>query len=104
MSDKYILDERGEPKAADLMTWANWFEGNPSRHLAKDERGDVKVSTVFLSIDHNWGDGPPVLWETMIFGGKHDQYQERYTSRAAALEGHALACSLAFAAEPPALG
>lgn len=29
----------------------------------------VNVSTVFLAIDHAFGDGPPVLYETMIFGG-----------------------------------
>ena len=32
--------------------------------------------------------GEPILWETMIFGGEHDQYQERYTNRHAALAGH----------------
>lgn len=33
-------------------------------------------------------DKTPVLWETMIFGGINDQYQERYTSYEDALEGH----------------
>jgi hypothetical protein len=31
--------------------------------------GFVWVSTVFLCIDHGFGDGPPVLFETMAFGG-----------------------------------
>lgn len=50
--------------------------------------GDVRVSTVFLVIDHSFGEGPPVLWETMVFGGLWDEYQWRYTSRQAAEEGH----------------
>lgn len=37
----------------------------------------VRVSTVFLGINHAWLGGPPVLFETMIFGGVLDQYQER---------------------------
>jgi hypothetical protein len=38
--------------------------------------------------------GPRVLWETMIFGLDDDSYQERYTSREAALEGHARAVEI----------
>jgi hypothetical protein len=39
-------------------------------------------------LDHGFGGGPPVLWETMVFGGKLDQQCERYTSRDLALAGH----------------
>lgn len=35
------------------------------------------VSTVFLGIDHGYLERKPLLFETMIFGGAHDQYQER---------------------------
>jgi hypothetical protein len=54
------------------------------------DRGRVEVSTVFLVVDHNWsGEGPPVLWESMTFGGPADGAQRRYTSRDAAVVGHA---------------
>jgi hypothetical protein len=46
------------------------------------------VSTVFLGLDHQWGDGPPLVFETMIFGGEHDQYQERYSTWDEAEAGH----------------
>lgn len=76
-SDKYILDETGNPVVEpDLIKWATWFE-NAKRQIAKDEADGVKVSTIFLGLDHNWGDGPPVLWETMVFGGPLDQEQDR---------------------------
>lgn len=40
-------------------------------------------------------DGPPVLWQTMIFGGPRDLQQVRYTSQAAALKGHEQVVALA---------
>lgn len=103
---KYILDDDGKPvECEDLMQWSRWFEVIANRRLAEDLVGDVRVSTVFLALDHNWSDaGPPVLWETMIFGGKTDEFDdwcERYTNRDAAMEGHAKALALVRAAPPP---
>ena len=37
-----------------------------------------------------------LLWETMIFGGKHDDFQERYTSYQDAIEGHMRAVTMAI--------
>jgi hypothetical protein len=97
MGRHYILDESNTPVAVDLMAWVSFIDRDRNR-VALDERGDVTVSTVFLGLDHSFGFGPPVLWETMIFGGEHDQYQERYTSHADAVEGHKRAVELAFGA------
>lgn len=73
----YILDEKGAPVAEpDLMTWALWFE-KADRHVGNETIGDSKISTVFLGLDHAFGGGVPVLWETMVFGGKLDQEQDR---------------------------
>ena len=73
----YTLDEKGTPvHEPDMMTWARWFE-SADRKVAKETIGEAEVSTVFLGLDHNWGDGPPILWETMVFGGPLDQEQER---------------------------
>jgi hypothetical protein len=77
--EKYILDERGEPKIElDLHEWAAWFETG-ERRIAQtiSADGSVRVSTVFLGLDHNWTGDFPVLWETMVFGGALDQEQER---------------------------
>ena len=88
MNIRYILDEQDNPiMEPDLLKWAEWFE-TTKRSIAKDTINEVLVSTVFLGLNHNFGDGNPVLWETMIFGGEHDQYQERYTTKKEALEGH----------------
>jgi hypothetical protein len=46
-----------------------------------------RVSTVFLGTNTELC-GPPLVYETMIFGGPLDQEQERYASRAEAIAGH----------------
>ena len=94
----YILDEddnpvgidRLDPDYHDRMVEAEMgmMDGD-RRTIAKTFRNGVQVSTVFLTTDHAYGDGPPVLWESMVFGGKHDQAMERrYTSREDAIQGH----------------
>ena len=95
MSERYIL-VNGEPQACeDLLTWARWFEeASEERIVAQDRIGDVRISTVFLGLDHSFGQGDPLLFETMIFGGAHDQYQRRYLTREAAIKGHAEAVRL----------
>jgi len=85
----YCLDEHGDPYAeVNPAVWAEWYE-NAKRHIAEDDIDGVRVSTVFLGIDHSFGEsGPPILFETMIFGGKLDQYQVRSATKHAALSDH----------------
>lgn len=91
MSEHYILDNH-KPVPVDLMTWARWFEKHHNdRHVALDKVGDVRVSTVFLGLDHSFGDGPPLLFETMIFGGVHDDFQNRCSTWEEAEAMHASA-------------
>jgi hypothetical protein len=47
------------------------------------------VSTVWLGIDHGFGMSElPVIFETMVFGGKDNQYCQRYCTEAEAAAGH----------------
>lgn len=96
---RYILDDNGDPQPCeDLMTWARWVEEKDDQsRVAQTTLSDGSwVSTVFLKVDHNFdGEGPPVLFETMVFAprvaGKEyreDLDQERYCTRAEALAGH----------------
>ena len=82
----YILEGKN-PIESDLMTWGKWFE-TADRHVAKFEDKDIFISTVFLGIDHSFGDGPPVLFETMVFGGELDEEMNRYTTWEDAEKGH----------------
>lgn len=74
----------------DFLEWAKWFENaDDNRVVARTKVGDVDVSTVFLGLDRNWtGQGPPVLFESMVFGGPLDLEQERYCTWEAAVAGH----------------
>ena len=102
MSDKYTLDGKKPIECEDLLTWAKWF-GTANRRVAQDERDGVRVSTVFLGLDHRFGgNGPPILFETMIFGGPHDQDQDRYSTWEEAEAGHAEMCTRAFPSPPNA--
>ena len=90
MSGQWMLIDGKAVPATDLIEWARWIEtGHKERVVAKTQVGDGEVSTVFLGLDHNFGEGPPVLWETMVFGGPLDEETERYTSREDAKAGHA---------------
>lgn len=80
MSERYdrrtvywTLNGRVPEPCLDPMRWAMSFEDG-DRRVARTElmNGDVVVSTVFLGLDHNFmGDGPPILFETMVFGEEH---------------------------------
>ena len=91
----YILEGHEPVKVADILTWGRWFE-TADRHVAKTTISDeIKVSTVFLGMDHSFGHGPPLLFETMIFGGEHDQYCDRYETWEQAEAGHQKAVEMA---------
>jgi hypothetical protein len=53
-----------------------------------DDEPMATVSTVWLGINHAFFGGPPVIFETMIFGGEYDQCQMRYCTEADAVDGH----------------
>lgn len=63
----YLLDDNGTPvKTEDTREWAQWFE-TADRQIEFTELNGANVSTVFLSLDNNYGMGPPLLYETMVF-------------------------------------
>lgn len=95
IGDRYILDEERNPVlAASDAQWGAFFGDIEKRTVAKTQVSpDVEVSTVFLGIDHGTGlgygeDDKPILFETMIFGGKHDQWQWRWSTWNEAVAGH----------------
>lgn len=85
----YYLKGKQVIGCGDLKTWAKNFERENRKvdetilDLRLNEsigiiEGQIRISTVFLGIDHSHSeDGTPLLFETMVFGGKLDQKQER---------------------------
>lgn len=96
----YKIDENHNITPSDVYD----FETQDSRHkrVGLDEVGETRVSTVFLGLDHNWGDGPPILFETMVFSNDvdYDQYQYRYCTWDEAEKGHKLILSKVKNSEP----
>ena len=91
----YILqdEEAVEVDYGSFIAWLKNHDTRVDRTYFKDE--DILVSTVFLGIDHGWDDEtPPHIFETMIFGGEHDEYQARYSTLAEARAGHLQACRM----------
>jgi hypothetical protein len=85
----YVLNDNNEPVVErDTNKFCKWIESNDNRRIAYTKVGSKAVSTVFLGIDHGFDGGPPVLFETMVFGGKFNEYMERYCTYEGALEGH----------------
>ena len=71
--------------------------------VGDDMVGPLQVSTVFLAVDYGFGDGPPLLFETMIFDtslpendGRWDEmYQTRCSSWDEAERMHVAAIAVA---------
>lgn len=90
----YVLDEQHRTVPADEETAIPWF-GKPERQVAADQIGDVYVSTIFLVMDHRIPfDDEPLLFETMILGGAHDQEMWRCSTWEQAKEQHKEAVAL----------
>ena len=90
----YILLDK-TPMAVDMETWGRWFEKN-DRFVAQTMVGKkVRVSTVFLGLDHchsrflpGHENDPPLIFETMVFGGPMAGWMDRYSTWAEAERGH----------------
>lgn len=64
-------------------------EDDPTR-ISSDHVGDAWVSTVWLGLNHRYDDGPPLIFETMVFptGSFSEQYCRRYATKEQARAGH----------------
>ena len=100
MSEWYVLDdERNVVPASDYHEFFAWRDAyakergqdkpTATLQVARDVLDDVTVSTVFLGLDHGWGESVPIVFETMVFGGHLDEKQWRYATWDGAVAGHA---------------
>ena len=87
MGEYYILIENIPVVCENMMEWAKW-NATHKFHVKDVLINDVRISTVFLGINHQYGDGLPLLFETMVFGGKLDGEMDRYSTWKEAETGH----------------
>lgn len=78
----YILDGSNAPvPCKKLETWAKWRRSH-SEVLAFDEAGEAMVKTVFLGVDVQLDDGPPVTFNSEVFLAiDHRKHQRALESR-----------------------
>lgn len=100
------MSKDGQLVYCELHEWAEWFGKIENRVIGKYAILGLKVSTVFLGLNHKYFDEEPDQWfETMIFGPEypyklfgrkktsvgHELYCARYATYEEALAGHAWA-------------
>ena len=63
-----LMEDHTTRVTTNVVEWAQWFE-KADRVVAQVEQDGFFISTVFIGINHNWGEGPPHIFETMVFYG-----------------------------------
>lgn len=83
-------DRRGDPLT--LAEWGHLISSRLYKRVRFTELPGpppVVVSTVWLGLDHRFGDaGAPLIFETMVFGGPHDSDCFRWSTELEADLGH----------------
>lgn len=118
-------DKEGKP-VEDYVKWVTEKFGGETkeyfeyRRVGNDENEKYLVSTVLLGLDHRFtNDGPPIIFETMVFGKDTKQEYtiagkkrmslgdevlcDRYSTLAEAEEGHRATCLEYLKREPEPL-
>lgn len=89
----YLINPDHTYRAAkDLNDWMEHVDEAWARVAYTEfDHGNIYVSTVFLGLDHRfYGEGPPIVFESMIFGPYGGNEQMRYSTWEEAEKGHAL--------------
>lgn len=87
MSEFY--DRQGNPM--DFEQWVGWTERRDMdyKRVAETTVGNTWISTVWIGLNYDWSrKGPPLIFETMIFGGPMNEETWRWSTEAEALAGH----------------
>lgn len=94
MSGKYILVKQKAVPCHDLVEWGMWMQERVKHVGDITTKRGIRISTVFLGLDHQYGEGEPLLFETMIFGNNVGDMMCRYSTFNQAREGHRRAIKL----------
>lgn len=85
MSEYY--DRQGNPIT--FKEWVEQFERTADKVVEQTQTDNGFVSTVWLGLSHQFGDGPPLIFETLVFEGTMDGEMDRYSTEEQARAGHA---------------
>jgi hypothetical protein len=91
MEGTLYYDKDGTP-IEKVEYWAKKYEEHGYKRVAETTLPDgTWVSTVWLGVDYNFGDGPPLIFETMVFSSQNELSEldlDRYATLAEAEAGH----------------
>jgi hypothetical protein len=83
-------DKKG--RAIDMAEASRLLEDPNYKGVKEDTLPNGKwVSTVWIGLDHQFGNGPPLIFETMVFSKKGNWQEldrDRYSTQEDALKGH----------------
>jgi hypothetical protein len=95
----YVLEGHEVRPVEDVLTWGEWMRTAERRVEYTTLPSGTEVSTVFIGLDHSFREGPPVLFETLVFGGPCDGEMSRYATWQEATIGHAVMVAAVEATE-----
>lgn len=88
MSDYF--NKNGKP--IELLEWAKLLDDTEYKRVAETTLPDGKwISTVWLGLNHSFKEGPPLIFETIVFPTKGEWGEldmARYSTLEEAIEGH----------------
>lgn len=66
--NSFVLNGRVAEACPDLVRWVKFMKNTEARRISETFVGPMRVSTVFIGLDHNFCEKcPPILFETMVF-------------------------------------
>lgn len=89
VSRRRYYDKDGTPIT--LLEWGDRLDRPGYRNVALTQISPtVEVSTVWLGNNYNFfNEGPPLIFETLVFRDGHGDEMDRYSTLAEAVAGHA---------------
>jgi hypothetical protein len=93
----YLLDADGSPAhALDNQSWGDWLR-TANRVVSRTTiDAGTTVLTTFTGVNNSWTPiEKPILWETRIFGGPHDDLGQRDATITDASDSHVRWCRVA---------
>lgn len=84
------FDRAGKP--INFTHWSDLYNDFGYVSVAETFRGNTRISTMWLGLDHSFGFGPPRIFETAVFGADGSLYVPgRYCTERDAIKGHRIA-------------
>lgn len=73
-----------------ILAWGHDFKDMSIKIVKQDTLPNgLFISTVWLGLDHSWGSGPPLIFESMVFNNNFNELDmRRYSAENEALAGH----------------